>query len=323
MCFGTALSIVWLVVLTSRPRFVMLWTFISAQAGLLGLALYCWMRFLVDKDVMGYNALLSSKSILGERAQCLTSSHKASSPVCLPVSRSICSAPSALKWSALLDWFDTPEGGHSNFGEGSFLIFLPSFMFLMPASFIIPCLELVLFALVSAFAFAYGFYAPHLWWLNLLGFYWTAYFIFAMSQTLIAGAVSLRYFQYAESAEDRSKLPNSFWVVWGSFCRFIRCNVFPVSVGAILITFVVELVGWCVRKIDQVARAENHVAQCLCRPLGPLISRLRSVFDCLTFNTYIEVAVRGSSFMDAVYSSSSLLSAHSDKWVFSFHRLCK
>ncbi|KAJ0181029.1 hypothetical protein K1T71_003114 [Dendrolimus kikuchii] len=135
---------------------------------------------------------------------------------------------------------------------------------------------------------------------NLLGFFWTAFFISGVSDMMLASAFSTWYWTF-----HKRDLP--FFTLTAGTCRTIRYHLGTVAFGALIIA-IVRVIRVILEYIDhKVKKFNNPLARAILCCCKCCFWCLESFLKFINKNAYIMCAVHGQNFCKSARDAFSLL----------------
>lgn len=135
---------------------------------------------------------------------------------------------------------------------------------------------------------------------NLLGFFWTMFFISGVSDMMLASTFSTWYWTY-----DKKDLP--FFTLTSGIYRTTRFHLGTVAFGALIIA-IVRVIRVILEYIDQkLKKFDNPVTKCLMCLCKCFCWCLENFLKFINKNAYIMCAVHGQNFCTSARDAFSLL----------------
>ncbi|XP_050553339.1 choline transporter-like 2 isoform X1 [Spodoptera frugiperda] len=135
---------------------------------------------------------------------------------------------------------------------------------------------------------------------NLLGFFWTMFFISGVSDMMLASTFSTWYWTY-----DKKDLP--FFTLTSGIYRTVRFHLGTVAFGALIIA-IVRVIRVILEYIDQkLKKFDNPVTKCLMCLCKCFCWCLENFLKFINKNAYIMCAVHGQNFCTSARDAFSLL----------------
>ncbi|KAJ8734636.1 hypothetical protein PYW08_013886 [Mythimna loreyi] len=135
---------------------------------------------------------------------------------------------------------------------------------------------------------------------NLLGFFWTMFFISGVSDMMLASTFSTWYWTY-----KKRDLP--FFTLSSGICRTLRYHLGTVALGALIIAIVRVIrviLEWIDQKLKKFDNPFTKCVMCLCKCFCWC---LENFLKFINKNAYIMCAVHGHSFCKSARDAFSLL----------------
>lgn len=144
--------------------------------------------------------------------------------------------------------------------------------------------------------------AKHFWWIHLIGLIWTAEFILACQQFVIAGAVALWYFTVNKNTLDNP--------IGKSICHLILHHIGSVAFGSLIITLV-KIPRYILMYIQSKCEgSQNACAKCCLRCCICCLWCLEKVLKYLNQNAYTIIAIDGKNFCSAAMKAFGILTSN-------------
>ncbi|CAH0699204.1 unnamed protein product [Spodoptera exigua] len=135
---------------------------------------------------------------------------------------------------------------------------------------------------------------------NLLGFFWTMFFISGVSDMMLASTFSTWYWTY-----DKRDLP--FFTLTSGIYRTVRYHLGTVAFGALIIA-IVRVIRVILEYIDQkLKKFDNPLTKCLMCLCKCFCWCLENFLKFINKNAYIMCAVHGQNFCTSARDAFSLL----------------